>query len=174
MHIPSHHATTPAAVSAAPGSTRVSRASASDSSSSSGDDSSSSSTSTAAITANDFLELLVTEMKNQDPTATTDPNEYINQLVQVNSLEQLIQINQDLGSAASSASGTSSDARVSSAPGASPGNLSANTSSQSNIAAAAGHVATAMESTPNLPAADRAGQIPDRVPSNFRKAVGVQ
>ncbi len=113
-------------------------------------------------------------MKNQDPTATTDPNEYINQLVQVNSLEQLIQINQDLGSAASSASGTSSDARVSSAPGASPGNLSANTSSQSNIAAAAGHVATAMESTPNLPAADRAGQIPDRVPSNFLKAVGVQ
>jgi len=117
----------------------------------------------------------VTEMKNQDPTATTDPNEYINQLVQVNSLEQLIQINQDLGSAASSsASGTSSDARVSSAPDASPGNLSANTSSHSNIAAAAGHVATAMESTPNLPAGDRAGQIPDRVPSNFLKAVGVQ
>jgi flagellar basal-body rod modification protein FlgD len=36
-------------------------------------------------------------MKNQDPTASTDPNEYINQLVSVNSLEQLIQINQTLG-----------------------------------------------------------------------------
>ena len=35
-------------------------------------------------------------MKNQDPTANTDPNEYINQLVQVNSLEQLISINQTL------------------------------------------------------------------------------
>jgi flagellar basal-body rod modification protein FlgD len=35
-------------------------------------------------------------MQNQDPTAQTDPNEYINQLVQVNSLEQLIDINQNL------------------------------------------------------------------------------
>ena len=50
----------------------------------------------AAITANDFLTLLVTEMKNQDPTAAQDPNEYINQLVNVNSLQQLISINQNL------------------------------------------------------------------------------
>jgi flagellar basal-body rod modification protein FlgD len=59
--------------------------------SSSGADSSSS-----TISSNDFLSLLVTEMQNQDPTADTDPNEYINQLVQVNSLEQLIDINQNL------------------------------------------------------------------------------
>lgn len=52
--------------------------------------------SSAGISANDFLTLLVTEMQNQDPTAATDPNEYINQLVQVNSLEQLISINQTL------------------------------------------------------------------------------
>ena len=50
----------------------------------------------ASIAANDFLTLLVTEMKNQDPTATTDPNEYVNQLVQVNSLQQLISINETL------------------------------------------------------------------------------
>src|SRR5215469_6004997 len=50
----------------------------------------------AGITANDFLTLLVTEMKNQDPTAQTDPNEYINQLVNVNSLQQLISINETL------------------------------------------------------------------------------
>jgi flagellar basal-body rod modification protein FlgD len=50
----------------------------------------------ASVTANDFLTLLVTEMKNQDPTANTDPNEYINQLVQVNSLQQLISINDTL------------------------------------------------------------------------------
>jgi flagellar basal-body rod modification protein FlgD len=49
----------------------------------------------ATITANDFLTLLVTELKNQDPTANTDPNAYVNQLVQVNSLQQLIQINQN-------------------------------------------------------------------------------
>lgn len=59
------------------------------------------STDAATVSANDFLTLLVTEMKNQDPTANTDPNEYINQLVQVNSLEQLISINQTLTADAS-------------------------------------------------------------------------
>ncbi len=72
---------------------------------------SSSDSSTATISANDFLTLLVTEMQNQDPTADTDPNEYINQLVNVNSLEQLIDINQtlstDLGSPATGATGSS-------------------------------------------------------------------
>jgi len=68
-------------------------------STSSGSDSSSGDS--ATISANDFLTLLVTEMKNQDPTADTDPNEYINQLVQVNSLEQLIDINQTLAEATS-------------------------------------------------------------------------
>ena len=48
------------------------------------------------VTANDFLTLLVTEMKNQDPTQPTDPNAYIQQLVSVNSLQQLIAINHDL------------------------------------------------------------------------------
>lgn len=60
----------------------------------------------AAISANDFLTLLVTEMQNQDPTADTDPNEYINQLVNVNSLEQLISINQTLSGAVGTASPT--------------------------------------------------------------------
>lgn len=49
-----------------------------------------------SVTGNDFLTLLVTELKNQDPTANTDPNAYVNQLVQVNSLQQLIQINGNL------------------------------------------------------------------------------
>jgi flagellar basal-body rod modification protein FlgD len=51
-------------------------------------------------------------MKNQDPTANTDPNEYINQLVNVNSLEQLININQTLTNAygSSSSSGATSGA----------------------------------------------------------------
>jgi flagellar basal-body rod modification protein FlgD len=78
--------------------------------------------------------LLVTEMKNQDPTADTDPNEYINQLVNVNSLEQLISINQtlttDLGSTANGATASSttrtganaqSEGRAASAQAVSPG-----------------------------------------------------
>jgi flagellar basal-body rod modification protein FlgD len=53
---------------------------------------------TATITANDFLTLLVAEMKNQDPTQPTDPNAYISQMVDVNSLQQLIGINQGITS----------------------------------------------------------------------------
>jgi flagellar basal-body rod modification protein FlgD len=66
------------------------------------------STSEATITADDFLQLLVSELQNQDPTADTDPNEYVNQLVDVNSLQQLISINQEVGDIdpASTASGT--------------------------------------------------------------------
>ncbi len=64
----------------------------------------SSSTDGSDISSSDFLTLLVTEMKNQDPTQPTDPNAYIQQLVGVNSLQQLIAINQELGSATSSTS----------------------------------------------------------------------
>jgi flagellar basal-body rod modification protein FlgD len=66
---------------------------------------SSSEADSVSISANDFLTLLVTEMKNQDPTANTDPNEYINQLVQVNSLQQLISINQTLATDSTLAAG---------------------------------------------------------------------
>jgi flagellar basal-body rod modification protein FlgD len=51
---------------------------------------------------------LVTELQNQDPTASTDPNEYVNQLVSVNSLEQLININQTVSSALASKTASSS------------------------------------------------------------------
>ena len=37
-------------------------------------------------------------MQNQDPTQPTDPNEYISQMVDVNSLQQLIGINQGITS----------------------------------------------------------------------------
>lgn len=60
----------------------------------------------ATITANDFLTLLVTEIQNQDPTTQTDPMQYITQLVGVNSLEQLVQINQTLTTATGSAKPT--------------------------------------------------------------------
>src|ERR1700679_915750 len=93
---------------------------------------SSSSSSDTTISANDFLTLLVTEMQNQDPTSDTDPNEYIDQLVNVNSLEQLININQTLPTAFPSAS---ADASASLASGSST--ASAQTSTESTKAASA-------------------------------------
>jgi flagellar basal-body rod modification protein FlgD len=67
--------------------------------------SASSTTDNSTITANDFLTLLVTELKNQDPTQPTDPNAYIQQLVGVNSLQQLIQINKGLSTFESAITG---------------------------------------------------------------------
>jgi len=81
------------------------------------DSSSASSDTGASITANDFLTLLVTEMQNQDPTADVDPNEYIDQLVQVNSLEQLISINQNLETVLGAASTQSPSTQASSVQG---------------------------------------------------------
>lgn len=62
----------------------------------------------ATITSSDFLTLLVSELKNQDPTQPTDPDAYIQQLVGVNSLQQLISINQDLTPTTSFAAATGS------------------------------------------------------------------
>ena len=60
--------------------------------------SSSATDNSATISGNDFLTLLVSELKNQDPTQPTDPTQYITQMVGVNSLQQLIEINQGLAS----------------------------------------------------------------------------
>jgi flagellar basal-body rod modification protein FlgD len=97
----------------------------------------------ATISANDFLTLLVTEMQNQDPTADTDPNEYINQLVQVNSLEQLIDINQTLGGALGSSSsdpttGSSDPPTQAAGTAANPGHSSAQSSLGTNLASGPG------------------------------------
>jgi flagellar basal-body rod modification protein FlgD len=50
----------------------------------------------SGLTGDSFLVLLTAQLKSQDPTAPTDPTEFVGQLVQFNSLEQLIQINQNL------------------------------------------------------------------------------
>jgi flagellar basal-body rod modification protein FlgD len=103
----------------------------------------------ATISANDFLTLLVTEMQNQDPTDDTDPNEYIDQLVQVNSLEQLIDINQNLSTALGiSNTSTSGDA----APGQVSGQVSG---------AAAGLTSSTSTGAPSIvhPAANKASAL---------------
>ncbi len=46
-----------------------------------------------------FMQLLITQLQNQDPTSPVDPSTFVTQLVEVNSLDQLTQINQVLQSA---------------------------------------------------------------------------
>ena len=132
-----------------------------------------SSSSSATISANDFLTLLVTEMQNQDPTADTDPNEYINQLVNVNSLEQLISINQNLSTAlgvsSTSSSGTSTDASVAgkgatrAASGASGATHQGSIPAGAQSAAAAGSTGGAKVAPGNL-------SVPETKPAAHRVA----
>jgi flagellar basal-body rod modification protein FlgD len=51
-----------------------------------------------ALTANDFMQILVAEFRNQDPTSPTDPTQYASQMVQFSNLGQLQSINQNLQS----------------------------------------------------------------------------
>jgi len=50
------------------------------------------------LSANDFLQILVAEFQNQDPTSPTDPTQYASQMVEFSNLGQLQSINQDLQS----------------------------------------------------------------------------
>lgn len=137
----------------------------------------SSSDNSATISANDFLSLLVTEMQNQDPTADTDPNEYINQLVNVNSLEQLISINQTLSTAAGGTGSTTGTAGASSA-GTGSNSVTGARSAVSSLSAsqdtvAADERASANRSIPQNPTAQLAFgnlSIPNTTPAAQRVA----
>jgi len=79
----------------------ASAASASESTSSTSTSSSSTSTSTDALSSltsnfNDFLNLLMTQLQNQDPTSPMDTNQFTSELVQFASVEQQINTNSAL------------------------------------------------------------------------------
>ena len=54
---------------------------------------------------NQFLQLLMTELQNQDPTQPTDPTQFVTQLAQFSTVEQLTQSNTTLTSMSQSLSG---------------------------------------------------------------------
>jgi len=75
---------------------------------------SSSSSSSASDLGTTFLTLLSQELQNQDPTAPVDSTAMVGQMISLNQLDQLISINQILGtaSAGSSAAATGSVAKA--------------------------------------------------------------
>lgn len=50
----------------------------------------------ATLGKNDFLQLLVAELKNQDPMQQTDTNQYIAEMAQFSSLEQMQNVDTDV------------------------------------------------------------------------------
>ena len=43
-----------------------------------------------------FLQLLITQLKNQDPLSPADPTQFVSQLAQFSSLEQMTQLNTNM------------------------------------------------------------------------------
>ena len=83
--------------------------------------SSSSSNSANSLAPNEetFLKLLVSQLQNQDPLNPADSTQFVSQLAQFSSLEQLIQISQNTGTIATAVgpaqtSGTNSGSNSSS------------------------------------------------------------
>jgi flagellar basal-body rod modification protein FlgD len=73
---------------------------------------SSTSTSTNGLSGDDFMTLLVAELKNQDPTQPLDPTQFMAQLVELNQLEQTIQIREILQQSFGAPSSTSADLTI--------------------------------------------------------------
>jgi flagellar basal-body rod modification protein FlgD len=90
------------------------------------------SSSTASGLSSTFLNLLATELQNQDPTAPVDSTAMVGQMISLNQLDQLISINQTVtGSSGTGttglvqpAGGTASNAALSSANGGAANTLS--------------------------------------------------
>jgi len=54
-----------------------------------------SSTATPEVTQNQFLELLVTQLKNQDPLNPTNSDQFMSELAQFSQLQEVMGIHQD-------------------------------------------------------------------------------
>jgi flagellar basal-body rod modification protein FlgD len=62
-----------------------------------------------------FMQLLITQLQNQDPLSPMDASTFVNQLVGVNTLDQVTQINQLLQNSASTSMGSSDNPQASTA-----------------------------------------------------------
>jgi flagellar basal-body rod modification protein FlgD len=62
----------------------------------------------SGLTGDSFLTLLTAQLKSQDPTQPQDPTAFVGQLVQFNSLEQLLQIRELLQQSLGQSTGSTS------------------------------------------------------------------
>ena len=69
-------------------------------------------TSPGAVDYNTFLQLLVAEMKNQDPTNPMDTSQYMSQFAQLSTVEQATQTNSKLDALLSSQALTQADGLI--------------------------------------------------------------
>jgi flagellar basal-body rod modification protein FlgD len=82
------------------------------SSTSSSSSSSASTTATPTVNYNEFLQLLIAELKNQDPTQPSDPTQYMSQLASFSQVEQQVQTNTSLSAMLTSSSLSQADSVI--------------------------------------------------------------
>jgi flagellar basal-body rod modification protein FlgD len=73
----------------------------------------------AQVTEQQFLQLLVAQLQNQDPLNPMDGTQFVSQLAQFSELEQMIGVNQGVSQLVVDAQGTGSTAPVTSTTGTS-------------------------------------------------------
>jgi flagellar basal-body rod modification protein FlgD len=88
--------------------------------------------STPDVTEGMFLQLLVAQLKNQDPTAPTDPTQFVGELAQFSELEQDISINGNVQTIATDVSQLANSAATSSSGSSSSGTAAAGSSSNAS------------------------------------------
>jgi len=84
-----------------------------------------------------FLNLLATELQNQDPTAPVDSTAMVGQMISLNQLDQLISINQTLTTTAGTGSPSPAPGAIGTAPDPANGGIPATLSPSTAAAAAA-------------------------------------
>ena len=68
--------------------------------------------SSSIVDPNTFLQLLIAQMKNQDPTNPTDPAQFMAQFAQMSSVEQAVQTNSKLDALLSSSALSQADGLI--------------------------------------------------------------
>ena len=83
------------------------------------------------LNANSFITLLTTQLQAQDPLNPLDPNQMVNELTTMNTLQELIQIRQDMDTLVSAAqTGSEGAGNAGSGSGSGSGSPSANAASK--------------------------------------------
>lgn len=93
----------------------------------SGTTSTSSGSSDSDVDTETFISILSAELQAQDPTNPLQPSDFVTQLAQFNSLDELIHIRQDIENGASLTSSSSSSNAGSSSTNSSSGNQDSTT-----------------------------------------------
>ena len=94
----------------------------------------------ATVDYNSFLQLLVQEMKNQDPTRPSDPTQYLSQLASFSGVEQAVQTNSKLDTLLTTSSLAQAENAIGKVVTSSDGSVSGKVAS---VALGSGGVATA-------------------------------